>query len=218
MIKKPNSLLNEELLSDGSGEVETWIILKYSDSTYTAISDDMDEVYGSSVEEIRKKIEKHAHSVEGYDLKVGSIELNDKPQAQVVGEVNVTYLYPDKLEESKKSDTNGQLRESLGSRKYNKIMKFINECVKEGIEVELTIPKKKLEEDTKMPGYYGESIFAMLDEMSGDQIQMFMNEFDLWEPLNVSKGASTDAIYDAINRYLDTDPGYGLYNRLSKFN
>jgi hypothetical protein len=94
--------------------------------------------------------------------------------------------------------------------------------LREGMEVELTIPKKKLKEDSEwndeMPGYYGESIFEMLDEMSGDQIQMFMNEYDLWDALNLPKGASTDSIYDAINRYLDTDPGYGLYRRLSNFN
>lgn len=35
------------------------------------------------------------------------------------------------------------LRESLGIKKYNKIQSLIKECLKEGIEVEITIPKKR---------------------------------------------------------------------------
>lgn len=114
----PNLKFNESLLSEDSSEVETWIILKYPNSTYTAISNDMDEVYGSSIEEIRKKIEKHAHSVEGYDLKVGSIEFNDKSKIQVVGEIDVTYSHPDELEENKKSRSlSKRLTESI-DKKY----------------------------------------------------------------------------------------------------
>jgi hypothetical protein len=37
-----------------------------------------------------------------------------------------------------------QLKESLGTVKYNKIQKLIRECLAEGMEVEITIPKKKL--------------------------------------------------------------------------
>ena len=59
-------------------------------------------------------------------------------------------LYPDivksltenSLLDSKASQLN-QLKESLGTAKYNKIQKLIKECLKEGIEVEITIPKKR---------------------------------------------------------------------------
>lgn len=37
-----------------------------------------------------------------------------------------------------------QLKEALDPVKYNKINSLINECLKEGIEVEISIPKKKL--------------------------------------------------------------------------
>lgn len=44
----------------------------------------------------------------------------------------------------KKFNQLNQLKESLGTVKYNKIQKLIKECLKEGMEVEITIPKKKL--------------------------------------------------------------------------
>ena len=237
----PGLKFNESLLPDDSGEVETWIILKYPNSTYAAISDNMDDVYGSSIDEIRKKIEKHAHDVEGPELKVDSIEFNDKSKIQVVGEIDVTYLYPDNLDENKKSRSSSKrlkesiedweelesdetkndegdwcsitlwynhklkeyriilgdghpadgyenfstndreeayaeydyylseplynddyededlyesistkkqnqlksLKESLSTIKFNKIQSLIKECLKEGMEVEITIPKKR---------------------------------------------------------------------------
>ena len=114
----PGLKFNESLLPDDSSEVETWIILKYPNSTYAAISDNMDDVYGSSIDEIRKKIEKHAHDVEGPELKVDSIEFNDKSKIQVVGEIDVTYLYPDNLDENKKSRSSSKrLKESI-DKKY----------------------------------------------------------------------------------------------------
>lgn len=35
-----------------------------------------------------------------------------------------------------------ELKESLGSSKFNKINQLVKECLKEGMEVEITIPKK----------------------------------------------------------------------------
>ena len=37
-----------------------------------------------------------------------------------------------------------ELKESIGQEKFNKIQNLINECLKEGVEVEITIPKSKL--------------------------------------------------------------------------
>ena len=54
--------------------------------------------------------------------------------------------YEANLDESyknKKSSQLNQLKESLGTTKYNKIQSLINECLKEGMEVEITIPKSK---------------------------------------------------------------------------
>ena len=42
-----------------------------------------------------------------------------------------------------------QLRESLGPVKYAKIQQLIKECLKEGMEVEVTIPKSKLLKEDK---------------------------------------------------------------------
>ena len=42
-----------------------------------------------------------------------------------------------------KSNPLKQLKESLGTTKYNKIQSLINECLKEGMEVEINIPKSK---------------------------------------------------------------------------
>lgn len=39
---------------------------------------------------------------------------------------------------------NNQLKEALDPRTYNKIQTLIKECLKEGMEVEITVPKKKI--------------------------------------------------------------------------
>ena len=44
---------------------------------------------------------------------------------------------------NKKVSQFNQLKESLSTAKYNKIQKLIKECLKEGMEVEITIPKKR---------------------------------------------------------------------------
>ena len=44
---------------------------------------------------------------------------------------------------TKKQNSLKSLKESLGTAKYNKIQKLIKECLKEGMEVEITIPKKR---------------------------------------------------------------------------
>ena len=36
-----------------------------------------------------------------------------------------------------------QLKESLGATKFNKIQSLIKECLNEGMEVEITIPKNR---------------------------------------------------------------------------
>ena len=48
-----------------------------------------------------------------------------------------------------KNESLSGLKESLGAAKYNKIQKLVKECLAEGIEVEITIPKKKLVEAVK---------------------------------------------------------------------
>lgn len=45
---------------------------------------------------------------------------------------------------SYKRESLQQLKESIGSVKYNKIQRLIKECLNEGLAVEITIPKKKL--------------------------------------------------------------------------
>ena len=69
--------------------------------------------------------------------------------------------------------------------------------------------------NSKTPGYYGEQIFEMLDNLSGDHIFKFINEYN-W---NKRFGNYSDLheLYDKIHEYLDKYSGYDLYNDLSKF-
>lgn len=70
--------------------------------------------------------------------KIYKIELWRAPLGELDGE-----LYDVILDESYNNSKLNQLKESLGTVKYNKIQKLIKECLKEGMEVEITIPKKR---------------------------------------------------------------------------
>ena len=70
--------------------------------------------------------------------KIYKIELWRAPLGKLDGE-----LYDVILDESYNNSKLNQLKESLGQEKFNKIQSLIKECLKEGMEVEITIPKKR---------------------------------------------------------------------------
>ena len=88
---------------------------------------------------------KAAYRSSGYDNK-HNIKFKNVPENILKDWVDkcVKYLkemYP-KLN-SQINESVKQLKESLGTANYNKIQKLIKECLKEGMEVEITIPKKR---------------------------------------------------------------------------
>ncbi len=61
------------------------------------------------------------------------------------------------------------------------------------------------------PGYYGDIIFAILDDLSNAEIYSFLGEFSRWRAL---EGETISDLYKNINRYLDSNSGYTLYSDL----
>lgn len=64
------------------------------------------------------------------------------------------------------------------------------------------------------PGYYANQIFSILDSLSVDQIERFLNEYAAWRDFDV--GSISD-IYDRIGAYLETSSGQQLFGDLSNY-
>lgn len=68
---------------------------------------------------------------------------------------------------------------------------------------------------SEMPGKYGENIFRILDDMSGDELIEFVNS-DYNKYID-SELMSVDDIYNAISEHLERDSGAWLLNDLEHF-
>jgi hypothetical protein len=68
---------------------------------------------------------------------------------------------------------------------------------------------------TNEPGYYADMIFAILDDLSNDEVYAFLGEYPRYEAL---EGECIADLYDNINRrYLENNSGYQLYSDLCNF-
>lgn len=67
----------------------------------------------------------------------------------------------------------------------------------------------------KTPGYYGDSIFSMLDKLSGDRVYDFLYEYG-WSQFDENADGIRD-IYSNITAYLEKKPGYNLYSDLNNY-
>lgn len=88
------------------------------------------------------------HPADGYE----NFSTNDREEVYAEWDYYLSEpLYNDDYEDedlyesirTRKQNSFKTLKESLGTTKFNKIQKLIKECLKEGIEVEITIPKKR---------------------------------------------------------------------------
>jgi hypothetical protein len=69
--------------------------------------------------------------------------------------------------------------------------------------------------NTNEPGYYADSIFAILDDLSNDEIYTFLGEYSRYRVL---EGECISDLYTNINsRYFDNYSGYQLYSDLCNF-
>ena len=95
---------------------------------------------------------------------------------------------------------------------YRKVNKSSNhrKSIKESDSDDLDESK----DPTKEPGYYGDSIFSMLDRLSGDQIYEWVQEYGLED---LSDSNSIDEIYSKIAEFLEDKPGYTYYDTLDKY-
>lgn len=64
------------------------------------------------------------------------------------------------------------------------------------------------------PGYFADRIFSILDSLSADQIERFLNAYVAWRDFDV--GSISD-IYDRIGAYLETSSGQQLLGDLSNY-
>ena len=69
----------------------------------------------------------------------------------------------------------------------------------------------------QIPGYYGDKIFELLDQLSADQIDYFLAEYDWFETLGIDSSMYTDEKYSCISDYLDRQSGYQLWRDLDKY-
>ena len=74
------------------------------------------------------------------------------------------------------------MKESLGTTKYNKIQSLINECLKEGLEVEISIPKKRLLKEDVIPGSgrsSGNSLKELIYEIAKDKLPADPEDYEI---------------------------------------
>lgn len=64
------------------------------------------------------------------------------------------------------------------------------------------------------PGYYADQIFSILDDLSGDAIQEFLNSHIAWKDFDAD---SIRDIYDSISEYLETSSGQQLFGDLCNY-
>ena len=69
--------------------------------------------------------------------------------------------------------------------------------------------------NTKTPGYYGDSIFEMLDKLSNERVYDFLYEYG-WSQFDENADGIRD-IYRNITAYLEKKPGYSLFNDLNNY-
>ena len=110
-------------------------------------------------------------------------------------------------------------------KKYHKISdKTNNEIRKAGLQVvkdkygDYQVIAGKYDgslKESEESGKYGEPIFTILDALSGDQLQSFVNSS--YNRYIDSELISTSDIYDAIAKYLETNSGGSLLNDLDHF-
>ena len=70
-------------------------------------------------------------------------------------------------------------------------------------------------DNTTSNSHYGNKIFFILDLMSGDQIIDFMNQYSIYDVIEISEDENDiNVIYDAIRRYIDKGSGKDFYHWL----
>lgn len=95
----------------------------------------------------------------------------------------------------------------------SELREMIRECLRE--ELANTTSLLEHGHKTSDPGYYADSIFAILDSLSNDEIYTFLGEYPRYEKL---AGECIRDLYDNINHhYLDNYSGYQLYSDLCNF-
>lgn len=120
------------------------------------------------------------------------------------------YYWVTDLEEDRndKNASGWSIRKDLAKR-------IIDSCFDESCKK--AISEGMADWNSTVPGYYGEHIFALLDKMTGDDINNFMHEYNWFDTL---KSEAADALcdkYDRIRDYLDTESGRQLWSDLDKY-
>jgi hypothetical protein len=91
----------------------------------------------------------------------------------------------------------------------NDLKNLIREVLREELKTHLR------ESNCNEPGYYADNIFAILDDLSNDEIYTFLGEYPRYRVL---EGECISDLYSNINsRYFENYSGYQLYSDLCNF-